>query len=574
MRSNLLNTRTIDYQELIGNGKRYRVPPYQRDYSWSVEQWEDLWNDLEELHGHAEKQHYLGALVVEAGKGREFLVIDGQQRLATLSLLALAVIDKLGELAASGIEADDNAERGVALRNRFIGEKDPATLTESSRLILNETDNAFYQDYLVQLRRPRNERGLRGSNELLWNCFKYFRSKLDEGDYRRRDGREIAGLLSETVARQLLFILISVDDELNAYTVFETLNARGLELTTTDLIKNYLFSRVRAVADQEALRRRWRDLLATVDPARFPVFLRYHLLCKQPKVRGERLFKLVRDRTVTAEDVFALLDALERRSELFAALSDPRHDYWADPAVEAAKKHIRELVLFRTSQATPLLFAAWEALSEADFVRVLRLVSVISFRYSVIAKRSGNDLEPVYHHAAKAVRHGEATTPADVFAWLRAIYIDDATTRRGLARLVLNGRGHGRPLAKYILARLEEDAAGRACDPDTDPSTVEHILPRNPGGGWEEFPTNHQEAFASRLGNLTLLEPATNKRIGNAPYVRKVVAYGLSSYELTRQVAVDAPEAWTPEHIEARQKRLARRGVHVWRVDYAEEVRR
>lgn len=87
--ANILNTRTINYMELIGNGKLYRVPPYQRDYSWSQEQWEDLWNDIVELRPRSEDRHYMGALVVEGKSDREFLVIDGQQRLATLSLHVL-----------------------------------------------------------------------------------------------------------------------------------------------------------------------------------------------------------------------------------------------------------------------------------------------------------------------------------------------------------------------------------------------------------------------------------------------------------------------------------------------------
>ena len=87
-----MNTRTINYQELIGNGKTYRVPPYQRDYSWSEEQWEDLWNDIYELRVSPDDRHYMGALVVEGKSDRELLIIDGQQRMATLSILALAVI--------------------------------------------------------------------------------------------------------------------------------------------------------------------------------------------------------------------------------------------------------------------------------------------------------------------------------------------------------------------------------------------------------------------------------------------------------------------------------------------------
>ena len=114
-RSNVLNTNTINYLDLIGNGKRYRVPPYQRDYSWSEEQWE-----------------------------------DGQQRLATLSVLALAVIARLRAMADEGIETDANRERARELRNRFIGEKDPASLTESSRLYLNETDPATIEHILPE----------------------------------------------------------------------------------------------------------------------------------------------------------------------------------------------------------------------------------------------------------------------------------------------------------------------------------------------------------------------------------------------------------------------------------------
>lgn len=271
-KSNLLNTRTISYLELIGNGKSYRVPAYQRDYSWSEEQWEDLWNDVIDLRKDPETRHYLGALVVEGTDDRDFLIIDGQQRLATLSLLALAVIDRLNAMAKDGIDPEDNEERGRELRNRFIGEKDPASLVESSRLHLNETDDAFYQDYLVQIREPINPRRLPKSNRLLLACFRYFGEQLRNLATLQNDGRAMASLLSETIARQILFILITVDDELNAYTVFETLNARGLELTTTDLLKNCLFSRVNVRADLEALQRRWISLVETVGQAQFRRF--------------------------------------------------------------------------------------------------------------------------------------------------------------------------------------------------------------------------------------------------------------------------------------------------------------
>ena len=471
-------------------------------------------------------------------------------------------------MAADGIDPDRNTERGRELRNRFVGEKDPASLVERSRLHLNATDDAFYQDYLIQLRDPLNLRRLPTSNRRLHDCFRYFVVRLQELDELRNDGNATAGLFSETVARQLIFILITVDDELNAYTVFETLNARGLELTATDLLKNHIFSLVRVGADLAALQRRWGALVETVGQPRFPEFLRYHLLCRQPSVRSQRLFKLVRDRTWTAAQVFALLAELEGRAELFAALLDANHSYWLDPA--HAKPHVATLNLLGVRQPLPLLFAAWESFSGEDFTRVLKLVGVISFRYSVVSGLNPNALEPVYHRAAKAVADGGAPTPAAIFERLQSIYVNDEKMRQDFARLDVGTKGPRRKLAKYILARLEQDAAGRVCDPETDPGTIEHILPENPAETWAEmYPPDKWENGVNRLGNLTLIEAPANKDVGNKAYPDKLAAYAGSTYALTRRIAAMAPEEWTPEFVNVRQIQLAARAVHVWRADFA-----
>ena len=108
MSSNLLDTHTQNFQDLVGNGKSYHVPPYQRDYSWTEEQWEDLWLDIIELKNDSKKRHYMGAVVVKSDSDRRFLIIDGQQRIATLTIIGLAVIYRLSQMS----ELDGaNAER-------------------------------------------------------------------------------------------------------------------------------------------------------------------------------------------------------------------------------------------------------------------------------------------------------------------------------------------------------------------------------------------------------------------------------------------------------------------------------
>jgi len=260
----LLDTKTVNLLELIGNGKTFEVPPFQRDYSWTQENWEDLWTDAVALRANPDDRHYMGAVVVLNKSDRHFRIIDGQQRIATLSIFALAVIAQLNKLADSGVEPENNRERAASLRNSFIGQKDPVSLFESSKLTLNVTDRAFYQDNLVQLRAPLNPKRLPKSNRLLWECFLYFVKLLESDRSLALSGEELARLLNEVVARRLLFIQIAVDDEMNAYTVFETLNARGLGLSPTDLLKNYLFSRIQFEGDLAVMERRWQQLIATV----------------------------------------------------------------------------------------------------------------------------------------------------------------------------------------------------------------------------------------------------------------------------------------------------------------------
>ena len=563
----ILDTRTVDYRDLIGTGRIWRVPPFQRDYSWSRDQWEDLWNDLADLRADPEKEaHFLGALVVQPANGREIRIIDGQQRLATLSLLALAAVARLEALARADAEPADNAERARLLRRRFIGEADPASLLEIGRLRLNEADDGFYQDFLVQLKRPYNLSGATESNRLLFQCFEYFTDRLDGRAFG--GGREIAEFLCDTVAPRLVFVVVSVRDDASAWTVFETLNARGTALTSADLLRNHMFSQARAGYARDILRRRWRRLANTVGQAQVPDFLRSHLACTEPNVRGVRVFSLLRERARGVHEVFALFDILEPRGELFGALHDWTAGYWA--SLPGAARWAAELGLFGGREAAPLLFAAREAFSDNDFVRTLKLAAAAAFRGFASARVGANDLGAACHRAAKAISEGKARRPAAAFAVLRSAYPGDEEFRGDFARLAVPTAGIGRKRAKYILARLESAISARAVDPLADPGTVEHILPENPSEAWTEtYPPEKREAGVYRLGNLALLEETLNREAGNRSYADKRAVYARSGYALARQVPETAPEEWSPELVEARQRRLAETAVNIWRSDFA-----
>ena len=218
----------------------------------------------------------------------------------------------------------------------------------------------------------------------------------------------------------------------------------------------------------------------------------------------------------------------------------------------------------------PLLFAAWERFAKEDFARVLKLVSVIAFRYSVVSGLNTNELEPVYHHASKSVLDGTAPSVARVFEILQPIYVSDERFKGDFSTLEIDTSGQGRRLARYVLFRLERDASNFPRDYESDPGTIEHILPENPPQVWEAtFAGNDWPKYAYRVGNLTLLEAASNRAVGNGTFAEKRAAYAQSQYRLTIAITEEYPDEWTTAAVDARQGRLAERAAHVWRSDYA-----
>ncbi|MCC6691542.1 MAG: DUF262 domain-containing protein [Bacteroidia bacterium] len=171
--NNLLDTSTVSLSDIIGNGKVYKVPSYQRDYSWNRDHWEDLWTDiLTILNG--DSIHYMGSIVLQNKGDKKYTVIDGQQRISTLTLIVLATIKTIQTLIDKNIDKDNNIERISLLTKKFLGDKDPGSLTYSAKIELNENNNSFFQTHLMVFRQPLNEKTLGDSDKLLWQAYNFF----------------------------------------------------------------------------------------------------------------------------------------------------------------------------------------------------------------------------------------------------------------------------------------------------------------------------------------------------------------------------------------------------------------
>ena len=559
------NTSNQTFRKLMGNGLAYRVPRFQRDYSWTEQEWDDLWQDMVAMmEPGGEQGHYLGYLVLQSADERNYDIIDGQQRMTTLSLLVLAVLSNLRQLVDGGVEAADNRRRAEELRKTYLGFLDPVTLIATSKLTLNRHNDQYYQTYLVPLEQPP-KRNLKASEHLLRKSFEWFEEKVKERFGQSRSGQELARFV-DTVADRLFFTVISVADELNAFKVFETLNARGVRLSSTDLLKNYLFSVVHGAGGHElelrALEERWEAIVGKLGSESVPDFLRVFWNSQNPLTRHSDLFKAIRGSVHDKAGVFGLLRDLDRDADIYAALGD------ADDAVWTAdqRKHVAELAMYNVRQPYSLLLAARRALADAAFTCVLRACSIAAFRYNVIGNLATNEQERVYNGVAQRIARKELTATVDIVRALRPVYPSDEQFRSAFAeKQVRTTTARNRQVVRYLLFEIERQVSNHAFDYASDKYTIEHVLPEHPGDNWTGFSDEQIDRWVFRVGNMTPLAAGPNRDVGNVPYAEKRAVYARSEFAITQRLASEN-EDWTAERIAARQRWLATQATGIWRV--------
>lgn len=561
------NTENRTYRQLLGNGLTYRIPRFQRDYSWSEEEWEDLWADIQNtLPADGEPAHYMGYLVLQTADNRIYEVIDGQQRLTTISLIVLAAMRLLGKFADEGKNTDNNRVRLDQLRATYIGYLDPVSLTTRNKLSLNRNNDSYYRDYLVALADHLPQRGFPASTHAMRKGFEWFERRLREQIKGVADPGMALAQFVETISDKLFLTVITVADQLNAYKVFETLNARGVRLSATDLLKNYLFSVLargdEAAHEMDELERRWEAMVGRLGSESFPDFLRMHWNSRQSFARQTELFKVVRGRIQAREAVFALLREMDEDIDTYLSLTQPEGGQW----IPAWKQSAQELRMFSVRQPYPMLMAAKRSLTDADFGDLLRVTVIIAFRYNVIGAQHTGEQERVYHAAAMQLHNSEATNLAQVLATLRQVYPGDDAFKGDFAEKVIKTtQSRNAKIVRYILCKLEKQAGGIDFDADSPNYTIEHVLPQSPEAGWDAFNDRDLETFVYRLANMAMLEAGKNKDIGNRPYAEKRPVLLQSSLYLTKKLAEDNDD-WLPERLAARQRQLANLATTVWRI--------
>lgn len=550
---------TSHFGSLIRSGGKYIIPKFQRDYSWDIEQWDDLWQDIETMIAE-NSEHYMGYLVLQMTKGKDCLIIDGQQRFTTITMIILAAIKSIQKLVDKGIEVEENTRRVKTLKDTYIGNIDPVSLEYDNILVLNRNNDAYYKEYIVKL----GELKLRNTSyteKLMKKCFEWYERQLTN---KFKTGREYAEFITYIVDN-LHFTIIRVSDEMNAFKVFETLNARGVQLSSADLLKNYLFSLVDNSSDFPdritRLEEKWSALTKNIQAEKLPDFIRYYWNSKNKTVRASELFKAIREKIKTDTEVFALLNEMLGYSDVYMALRDANDELWQGN--RNISTNVELLNIFNLKQPYSLLMSAYKALDTTIFERLLNDVIIIGFRYSVICGKNPNDIEKIYNNLAIKITQ-EKLYDKTV---LKEIYVDDNEFLPLFTHKILVENTRNNKIIKYILGKIERFKGGsRDVGFISETDTIEHILPQNPGEEWGE--DNYDfDSLVYRLGNLCLLEKSYNRDIENKSYKEKIEVYKQSAFVTTQSIP-DEYNNWNSESVNKRQQQMGNCAKSIWKIDF------
>lgn len=552
------NTSTDNFSTIIGNNKKFYVPRFQRDYSWELEQWDDLWQDIDTMLTRNEDDHYMGYLVLQTADDKVHHIIDGQQRFSTIMILILAALKNIQMLINRGMEVDENKQRMSNLTNMYIGKVDPVSLEYDNILVLNKNNDGYYKDYIVKMD-TSVVRGLTVSEKLMKKCFEFFDSKL-RGKFQ--DGKGYAKFIQDVVER-LYFTKIVVSDELNAFRVFETLNARGVQLSSADLLKNYLFSLVDNANSHgshiEQLEQKWMRLCQIIRSEKLPEFLRYFWNCKHKAIRSKDVFKTIRTEIKTDVEVFRLVDEMIRYSHVYMALMDKNDELW-EGNIEI-KKLIEVFNLFRLKQPFPVLMSAKLCLSNDEFKRVLKSIVTICFRYNVICDRNPNDQDAPFNALSMYIQNNNA---ADL-SILDKICISDQDFERMFAEKVFPYNSRNVKVIRYILGKIDRyNGSTLEIALEDENVSIEHILPQNYSENWN-FDERKWITMVDRLGNMSLLERTLNTSLQDASYQNKLAVYKSSSYKSSKELVESYP-TWDEDSIIRRQQKMAKVAKSIWKL--------
>ena len=547
---------------LVNGTKQFIIPAFQRDYSWTAEQCQQLWDDIVRA-GSSDSDHFIGSVVYIAGNTAavfsSWLVVDGQQRLTTLTLLLIALRDHIRETGWTGQEPT------AAQIDAYFLTNEHESGDRRYKVALRRHDDATLRA-LVDGKDPLE---IENRSELVVEAYRYFRKQLEvsEADPElvyRGIGR--LKIVDVTLHRR-------IDDPQR---VFESLNSTGVDLTQGDLIRNYLLMGLPEPEQTRMYDDYWSKVETLFRKAGSSQdnFLRDYIALRQgttTQARSDRIYAEFRAfwQPSDTESLAALLEDIVRFARYFLFFLKP--DWVPSKPLATAMRQVRSL----GSAHAMLIMRLYnlydeKSLTHDDFIRALDLISSYLVRRSVLGMQT-RGYWAVFARIAHSITSEDLLGSLQV-AMARQSYrfpADDdfvsALQENDLYKL---------RICWHVLSQLEN--AGQNEPSPVSEYSIEHIMPQSIDDGpkwkdmlgkdWEEV----HKTWLHRLGNLTLT--AYNSTYSNRPFEeKKTVTGGFEQSAVRLNGYVRQQTRWTACEMEERASILAHWAIGIWPHHNADE---
>lgn len=554
------------FLELLDGKKQYTIPIYQRTYSWKLKQCVQLLQDIIRVGSDEnEKSHFVGSIVYfnpatsPVTSVPELLVIDGQQRMTTISLLLLAVINYLKKHNLSTL--DDETWEEVL--ETYLVNKHRKDYTRF-KLLLTRKDKETYTNLINDIDIPENH-----SAKVVEN-YKYFLGQLNEENIQS---------VYKGIKKLIIVDVILERDKDNPQLIFESLNSTGVDLTQADLIRNYILMGQPMDVQEDLYMKYWFPMEQSfgekIDWLAW--FIRDYLTMKQgviPKISGVyeeyKSFLYSKDGFKNVTD--AVID-LHKYSKFYVRLTLKKEN---DTTIANLFKEIRKL---KIDTSYPFLLAVYgdyeeQLINRDEFVAIIRLVANYVFRRAVCGIPT-NSLNKTFATLFKRVKRETYLESVQAAFHLMEGYRrfpNDIEFKRELQiKDVYNFRSRN-----YLLESLENFNRKELVNAEN--YTIEHILPQNPntpiewvqelGENWEKV----KEKYLHTIGNLSLT--GYNSELSDRPFRdKKTIEGGFNTSPLFLNESVRVETTWNETSIKNRAGKLADRAIKVWNRPKLEESR-
>ncbi|MGH1449662.1 MAG: DUF4357 domain-containing protein [Pseudomonadaceae bacterium] len=561
--SHALSAKEQALSKVFSDDYAFTIPGYQRPYAWGEEQAQELLDDLLGALRNAPQSlidsvpYFLGSIVlIKKETAPDSIVVDGQQRLTTLTLLLSAIRATVQSAEVRG---------GITKRIYEMG--DVVSATEASyRLSMRERDRDFFREYV------QHEDGLAklaALNKVLPDAQARLRSNalLFLAELAKLDQSELTRLVQFVVTRCFL-VVVSTPDLDSAYRIFGVLNSRGLDLSATDILKAEIIG-----ALPETLRddytQRWEDVEESLGRSSFnELFSHIRMVYRKAKPQSTLLKEFRAHVTLAAQPKLFMEKVLLPMAEAYEAIADAV--YSSPQLAGEINNHLRWLNRLEFKDWVPPALSFYIRHHNDPGTLLTFFKDLERLAYSMLVRKAGvNARIERFSKLTEAVEKGEdlALPQSPLQLWPA----EQNETYNALSGPLYET--HSPKALGVLLLRLDALLSDGSASYQHDIISVEHVLPRQPASGsewkvWVPEVEQHQH-WVHRLGNLALLSRRKNSSASNYEFSKKKIAYftkgGVSSFALTTQVLQH--EKWTVDVIEARQTTLLDKLELAWRLE-------